>query len=182
MAILKVARLGHPVLHTPAEALTRSQVRGADVQRLIDDMIETMHEYDGVGLAAPQVHTSVRVVVIEVPAAEEQGRQGVPLLVLVNPVVAPLDEEQVTGWEGCLSLPDLRGLVPRFRRVRLEALDRQGRSFTLEAADFTARVIQHECDHLDGVTYVERMTDMKTLAFLPEFERFAGHDVGSVEE
>jgi peptide deformylase len=121
-------------------------------------------------------------VVIEVPASEEQRREALSLTVLVNPVVTPLDEEQVTGWEGCLSLPDLRGLVPRFRSVRLEALDRQARPYTLEAADFSARVIQHECDHLDGVTYIERMKDMKSLAFLPEFERFAGHDAGTVEE
>ncbi len=182
MAILKVAHLGHPVLHKPAESLTRSEVRSADTQRLIDDMVETLHEYDGVGLAAPQVHASVRVVVIEVPSSEDQGRQAVPLMVLVNPVVTPLDAEQVEGWEGCLSLPDLRGLVPRFRRVRLEALDGQGRPYSLEAADFTARVIQHECDHLDGITYVERMTEMKKLAFLPEFERFAGRNEASVEE
>jgi peptide deformylase len=182
MAILKVARMGHPILRVAAEPLTRSQIRSAEVQRLIDDMIETMHEYEGVGLAAPQVHASARLTVIEVPAAPETGREALALTVLVNPVVTLLSEQRVLGWEGCLSLPDLRGFVPRAPRVRVEALDRQARPLSFEAQDFSARVIQHECDHLDGILYVDRMQDLKTLAFIAECERFQGADAASVEE
>jgi peptide deformylase len=182
MAILKVARMGHPVLRASAEPLTRSQIRSTEAQRLIDDMIETMHEYEGVGLAAPQVHHPWRLAVIEVPAAPETGREAVALTVLVNPVVTILSDERVLGWEGCLSLPDLRGSVPRAPRVRVEALDRQARPLTLEAQDFTARVIQHECDHLDGILYVDRMQDLRTLTFIAECERFQGAEAASAEE
>src|SRR5512138_3171738 len=162
MAILKVARLGHPVLRAAAEPLTRGQIRSNEVQRLIDDMIETLHEYEGVGLAAPQVHAPLRLALIEVPAAPDAGREAVALTVLVNPVVTLLSDERVQGWEGCLSLPGMRGSVPRSPQVRVEALDRQARPITIDARDFTARVIQHECDHLDGVLYIDRMTDLRT--------------------
>ena len=159
MSILKVARIGHPAVRTPARNLTDPEITSAATQRLIDDMIETMHEYDGVGLAAPQIHINLRLAVIEVPAADERTEDGVPLTILVNPVVIPLGTETVPGWEGCLSIPDLRGIVPRFARVRLEARDRKGKPYTLEATEFLARVIQHECDHLDGDVYLDRMTE-----------------------
>ncbi len=171
--ILKVARIGHPVVRAAARELTRSEIRSADLQRLVDDMTETMHEYDGVGLAAPQIHVGLRLAVIEVPADDERSRDAVPLIVLVNPKVTPLDEETTDGWEGCLSVPGLRGVVPRHRRVRLDALDRHGKPYSVQAADFFARVIQHECDHLDGSVYLDRMRDMRTLAFLHEHERYA---------
>ena len=174
MAILKVARMGHPILRAQTEPLTRSQVRSTEVQRLIDDMIETMHEYEGVGLAAPQVHSPWRLTVIEVPAAPDAGREPLGLTVLVNPMVTLLSDERVLGWEGCLSLPDLRGMVPRSPRVRVEALDRQARPFTLDVQDFPARVVQHECDHLDGILYIDRMRDLKSLSFIAECERFQG--------
>lgn len=173
MSILKVARLGHPVLRQTAEELTKGALRSAEVQRLIDDMIETMHEYDGVGLAAPQIHVPLRLAVIEVPATDERSPAEVPLLVIANPVLAPVGEDTVDGWEGCLSIPDLRGRVPRFTKVHVEALDRQGKPLSLDAEGFFARVLQHECDHLDGHVYVDRMGDMTSLAFLSEFERFA---------
>src|SRR5262245_25175711 len=176
MAILKVARIGHPVVRTPARPLTPGATRSAEIQRLIDDMEVTMHEYDGVGLAGPQVHVGLRLAVLEVPASDERAQDAVPFTVLVNPVVTPLGDEKVLGWEGCLSIPDLRGVVPRFARVRLEALDRDGQPYTVEASGFHARVIQHECDHLDGGVYLDRMTDIKTLSFLSEFGRFHGHD------
>jgi peptide deformylase len=174
MAILKVARLGHPVLRQPGQELTRSALRSAEVQGLIDDMIETMAEYDGAGLAAPQVHQSLRLAVLEVPGGE--GRPEIPLLVLANPILAPLGEEKNLGWEGCLSVPDLRGRVARFTRVRLEALDRQGKSFSLDAEDFFARVLQHECDHLDGRVFLDRMEDLSSLSYLSEFDRFSTQD------
>lgn len=171
VAVLKVARIGHPVVRATAAPVPEGEIASADFQRLVDEMVATMHEYDGVGLAAPQVHVSLRMAVIEVPASDERSHAAVPLTVLVNPVVTPLGNELVLGWEGCLSIPGLRGTVPRFDRVRLEALDRQGRPYAAEASGFFARVIQHECDHLDGKVYLDRMEDMRTLSFLRELHR-----------
>jgi peptide deformylase len=182
MAILKVARMGHPVLRTSTRELTRGQVRSGEIQRLIDDMIDTMREYDGVGLAAPQVHAGVRLAVVAMGASGEGEEDAPGFTVLVNPVVTPIGTNKALGWEGCLSIPDLRGEVPRHTEIAVEALDRQGRAFRVEAADFFARVIQHECDHLDGVLYVDRMQDMRSLTFIREFERFVGPEAGPVED
>jgi peptide deformylase len=176
MAILKVARIGHPVVRAAAVPVPPGTLESDALQRLLDDMVETMHEYDGVGLAAPQVHISLRVAVLELQPHDARTREPVPLTVLINPVVTPLGGETVPGWEGCLSVPDLRGIVPRARRVRLEALDRDGKPYALEAEDFLARVIQHECDHLDGKVYLDRMEGMRSLCFLREFERYALSD------
>jgi peptide deformylase len=170
--ILKVARIGHPVVRTRAEDVPAERIRSRHFQRLVDDMVETMHEYDGVGLAAPQVHVGLRLAVIEVSGDDERAREAVPLTVLVNPKIKPLGKEVVPGWEGCLSIPDLRGVVPRFPRLELRALDRQGKPFRVEAEDFFARVIQHECDHLDGSVYLDRMKDMTSLSFLEEWGRY----------
>jgi len=175
MSILKVARLGHPVLRQPAVALTKGDVRSTEIQRLIDDMRETMDEYEGAGLAAPQVHWGVRLAVIEVSGPEDDAAAGIPFTVLVNPVVTPLVETKTVDYEGCLSLPDLRGPVLRYDRVRLEAWDRQAKPYTLEVDGFFARVIQHECDHLDGIVFLDRMADMKELAFQREFETYILH-------
>ena len=172
MSILKVARIGHPAVRARAVDVAPDRITAADTQRLIDDMIETMREYDGVGLAAPQVHVGLRLAVIEVSEEDERAEEGVPLTVLVNPVVRPLADETVDGWEGCLSVPDLRGLVPRLRRLELVALDRKGKPFRLEASDFFARVIQHECDHLDGSVYLDRMKDARSLSFIDEWDRY----------
>lgn len=172
MSILKVARLGHPVLRQPAVALTKGDVRSTEIQRLIDDMRETVDEYEGAGLAAPQVHWGVRIAVIEVAGHEDDPTTGIPFTVLVNPVVTPLVETKSVDFEGCLSLPDLRGPVLRYDRVRLEAWDRQAKPYTLEAEGFFARAIQHECDHLDGIVFLDRMADMKALAFQREFETY----------
>jgi peptide deformylase len=173
--ILKVARIGHPVVRLPARDLTRDEMRSPALQRLIDDMVETMHEYDGVGLAAPQVHLGLRLAVIEVPGSDERAREAVPLTVLVNPRVTLLGDETQEGWEGCLSIPEMRGIVPRAMKVRLDARDRDGKSYAVEAGGFFARVIQHECDHLDGRVYLDRMKDMRSLSFLNEFERYVEH-------
>jgi peptide deformylase len=172
MSILKIARIGHPVVRQPARALTEAEIRSSEIQRLIDDMRETMYDYEGVGVAAPQVHVSLRLAVLEVAAADERAHEAVPFTVLVNPRVTPLGEETSTIFEGCLSVPDLRGPVTRHQRVRLEALDREGRPFSVEASGFHARVIQHECDHLDGNVYLDRMKDLRQLAFLREFEEY----------
>src|ERR687892_214643 len=172
MSILKVTRLGHPVLRKVAENVSQRELPSPAWQKFIDDMIETMKEYDGVGLAANQVHESKRVAVLEVadnPRYPEKPR--VPLTVLVNPTITPLTEEMEEDWEGCLSIPDLRGMVPRYKSVRVQALDRQGKEIDFVANDFHARVIQHEVDHLNGKVYLDRMRDFSTLTFLQEFAR-----------
>jgi peptide deformylase len=170
--ILKVARIGHPVIRSAARDVPSEVLASPEFQHLVDDMVDTMHEYDGVGLAGPQVHVGLRVAVLEVPASDERARAAVPLTVLVNPVVTPIGDEKEPAWEGCLSIPDLRGVVPRWKRLRLDALDRQGQPYTVEADGFFARVIQHECDHLEGGVYLDRMEGMRSLSFLREFERF----------
>ncbi len=173
MAILKVARLGHPVLRQIAASLTIGDIRSAPIQRLIDDMIETMKEYSGVGLAADQVHESKQIAVLEVadnPRYPE--KPSVPLTVLINPQITSLSEETEEDWEGCLSIPDLRGRVPRCKSIHVQALDRDGRELSFRADGFHARVIQHEWDHLNGRVYLDRMRDFSTLTFLAEFARF----------
>lgn len=175
MAILKVARIGNPVVRARARHVDPAVIPTRDFQRFLDDMVETMHEYDGVGVAAPQVHVSLRVAVLEVPKGDGRGgRKGVPLTVLINPRVTPLSPKARLDIEGCLSVPDLRGVVPRFEKVRLEALGRDGKPYSVIATGFHARVIQHECDHLDGDVYLDRMLDLKTLGFLDEVQRFSG--------
>jgi peptide deformylase len=174
MAILKVARLGHPVLRQPARPLTVEEIRSPDTQRFIDDMVETMREYDGAGLAANQVHALKQICVIEVLANPRYpDAPHIPLTVLINPVVTPLTDEMEEGWEGCLSVPDMRGRVPRFTEVRLECLDREGQKVDLVAKEFFARVIQHETDHLRGVVYVDRMRDLSSLSYIAEWQRYA---------
>lgn len=174
MAILKVARIGHPVVRTRAKNVDPAVIATRDFQRFLNDMVETMHEYDGVGVAAPQVHVSLRVAVLEVPAGDGRGgRKGVPLTVLINPTVTPLSKKLQFDVEGCLSVPDLRGVVPRFEKIRLDAVGRDGKPYSVTASGFHARVIQHECDHLDGNVYLDRMDGMKTLGFLDEMERFS---------
>jgi len=140
----------------------------ASTQKLIDDMLETMVEYYGVGLAAPQVHESLAIAVIE----SDGPRGTIPLTVLVNPEVTVLDDELIEDWEGCLSIPDFRGRVPRCRKLRVDALDRKGKKIKITAEGFFARVIQHEFDHLMGKVYLDRMPDLKTLTHLPEFQRY----------
>jgi peptide deformylase len=173
MSILKVARLGHPVLRKVTENVSQRELQSPALQKFIDDMIETMKEYDGVGLAADQVHESKQIAVLEVadnPRYPEKPR--VPLTVLVNPTITPLSEDMEEDWEGCLSIPDLRGMVPRYKGVRVQALDRQGKEIDFVANEFHARVIQHEFDHLNGRVYLDRMRDFSTLTFLQEFARY----------
>jgi peptide deformylase len=172
MAILKVARLGHPVLREVARPVPLEDISAPEFQRLIDDMVETMCEYDGAGLAANQVHVLLQVAVIEVAANPRYpDAPQIPLTVLVNPVVTPLTEETEDGWEGCLSVPDMRGMVPRHTAVRLQCHDRDGRRVDLVAKDFFARVIQHETDHLNGIVYVDRMRDLRTLSHIAEWNK-----------
>ena len=171
MSILKVSRMGHPVLRRVARAVERSEIRDPRFQKFVDDMIETMHEYNGVGLAAPQVHEGLRVFVAMLDSGEDAEAS-----VIVNPVITPPDDRLVEGWEGCLSIPDVRGRVPRSARILVRALDRQGRTLELEADDFPARVIQHETDHLDGILFFDRMKSLASLTYLDEYARYHAKD------
>ena len=174
MSILKVARLGHPLLRQVTVNLSPHELQSPPMQKFIDDMVETMKEYDGVGLAADQVHESKQVAVLEVADNPRYpNKPQVPLTVLINPKITPLSNETEEDWEGCLSIPDLRGKVPRYRRVRVEAWDRNGNPVDFIANDFHARVIQHEYDHLNGKVYLDRMRDLSTLSFLQEFARYS---------
>jgi peptide deformylase len=170
MAILKIARMGHPVLRRRADPVT--DPTAPEVRRLVADMLETLADIGGIGLAAPQVHVPQRVVLFEVPArrAEQEGdeRAAVPLTVLVNPEIEPLGPEMALGWEACLSVPGLTGAVPRYLRIRYRGTTPEGETIEREAEGFHARVVQHECDHLDGVLYPMRMTDLSLLAFTEE--------------
>ncbi len=161
MSILKIARMGHPVLMRRAEPV--EDPTAPEIARLVADMIETLEDIGGRGLAAPQVHVGLRLVIFHMG----ETRGAVPE-VLVNPVIEPLSEETVRGWEGCLSVPGLRGVVPRFRHIRYRAVDLDGRVVEREASDMHARVVQHECDHLDGVLYPQRMDDLRLLMFETE--------------
>jgi peptide deformylase len=169
MSILKVALMGNPVLRVRAKPVNKSDFRNPLVQKLFDDMIDTMHEYSGVGLAAPQVHEGLRVFVALLDGEAEGESEAV---VLVNPEITPMSDLQEEGWEGCLSIPDVRGRVPRFVHIRLSAQDRNGRPVQLELKGFEARVVQHETDHLDGVLFFDRMTSLESLSYLDEFKRY----------
>jgi peptide deformylase len=168
MSILKVSRLGHPVLRNVAQRLSLETLASAPIQTLIDNMVETMVEYTGVGLAAPQIHESLSIAVIE----SQSPRGEIPLTVLVNPSMTVLDETPLEDWEGCLSIPDMRGRVPRYSKLRVDALDRYGKPFEIVAEGFFARVIQHELDHLAGQVYIDRMPDFRTLSHFAEFQRY----------
>lgn len=169
MALLKIARMGHPVLRRPAESV--ADPTAPEIRRLIADMKETMLDLNAAGIAAPQVHVPLRVVMFRVSAARAELEEAaeMPLTVLINPVLEPLGEETTEGWEGCLSVPGLRGLVPRRVRLRYRALDPEGVPIDRLAEGFHARVVQHECDHLEGVLYPQRMTDLSKLVFESEW-------------
>jgi peptide deformylase len=179
MAILKIARMGHPVLKLRAEPV--ADPKAEEIQRLVHDMVETMADVGGIGLAAPQVHVGRRVVIFQVPgerrAAAGEPAEDVPLTVLINPEIEPLSDEKAASVEACLSVPGLAGPVPRFTHIRYRALDLHGRMFEREAKGYHARVVQHECDHLDGILYPMRMTDLSQLAFVEELRRFGGQPV-----
>src|SRR5689334_12293356 len=170
MSILKVARMGHPVLRARARALERTEIKSAPIQKLIDDMLETMVEYHGVGLAAPQVHEGLRVFVAALDTGDKEG-ESEPVAI-INPEITPVGEEIVEDWEGCLSIPDIRGRVPRHREIKVRAFDRSANRIEIRAQNFSARVIQHETDHLDGVLFFDRMKSFDSLTFLEEYSRY----------
>ena len=180
MAIRKIAQMGEPVLRQKAASIDPGQIGSSFMQTLIDDMIETMHDADGAGLAAPQVYESLQLCVIEVDKNPRYPQfESIPLTVLINPIVTPLvgtggvlsPEDSFQMYEGCLSVPGMRGQVARPRKVRVQALDRAGNALDFEWESFRAVVVQHETDHLLGTLYVDRV-DPRTLTFLREYERF----------
>jgi peptide deformylase len=182
MAILKIARMGHPVLKRVADPVV--DPTAPEIHRLINDMVDTLEDIGGAGLAAPQVHVPLRVVIFRVPSARiaaEDGEAGetppgIPLTALINPEITPLGPETVAGIEACLSVPGLAGMVPRYRHIRYRALAPDGSVIAREASGFHARVVQHECDHLDGILYPMRMTDMTSLSFVEELRRFENQE------
>lgn len=170
--IRSIATIGEPVLRQPARPLMLDELLDARTQTLIDDMIETMRHANGAGLAANQVFEPVQVCVIEVANNPRYPYSpSIPLTVLVNPTLEPVDQECFENYEGCLSVPNLRGLVPRFVNVRLRAWDRQGRIIDEVIRGLKAAVYQHECDHLQGTLFVDRVIDTKTLCTWDAFER-----------
>ena len=179
MSILKIARMGHPVLRLMAAPV--DDPGAPEIQRLIADMRETLDDAGGLGLAATQVYAPWRVVIFEVPderlddgEANGEGGAPVPRTVLINPVIEPLSDAVAVGWEGCLSVPGMRGAVPRFTHIRYSGLTEGGEAISCEASGFHARVAQHECDHLAGILYPMRMTDMSTLHFVSEVRHNPG--------
>jgi peptide deformylase len=174
MAILKIARMGHPVLLRRADPVP--DPTSPEIRRLVTDMIETMEDASGAGLAAPQVHVSLRLFIFRVPAQRASGdADDSPMgtSVLVNPTIELLGDERKLRWEGCLSIPGLRAAVPRHVRIRYAGVDEEGRAVARQASGFHAGVVQHEYDHLEGILYPMRMTDFALFGFTEELDRVA---------
>jgi len=173
MSLRKIALIGHPVLRERARELTRQELTAEPMQRFIDDLVETMRDANGAGIAANQVYEPVRICVIEVANNPRYPyKPNWPLTILVNPVLTMLTDETFLNFEGCLSVPNLRGQVPRFTRARIRAWDRAAKEVDFEVGGLTAGTFQHELDHLDGNLFVDRVVDTRTLCTWAEFERF----------
>ena len=173
MTVLKIVKLGNPVLRQVAKPVDLNDLAEKSMQTFIDDMVETMHHEGGVGLAAPQVNRSIQIVVLEYAENERYPDEiSIPLTVLVNPVLSDYSQETKEGWESCLSLVDFRGLVPRSTTVTLDAYDRQGKKIQKTVSGFEAVVLQHELDHLKGFVFLDRMKDLTQLSYQEEFEEF----------
>jgi len=167
VAIREIIRMGHPTLRQVARPLEMEELASEATVQLVEDMMDTLHEAGGIGLAAPQINVPVRLAIIEIP--DEGSRYGeipvMPLTVFVNPQIEVLDGDTASYWEGCLSVPGLRGLVERPQHVKISAMDLEGKKFELELNGFLATVFQHEFDHLDGKLYVDHLQDMRLLVF-----------------
>jgi peptide deformylase len=166
--------MGHPILRQVARPLRDDEIRGASTTALVADMIDTLHDYGGIGLAAPQVAESVRLAIVEIPGGASRYGEipAMPLTVFINPLIEVVDPVAQGYWEGCLSVPGLRGFVERPQHVRIRYTTLDGRTETIELTGFLATVFQHEFDHLDGKLYVDRITDTRLLAFEQEFTRY----------
>ena len=184
MSILKIARMGHPVLSLKARPVENP--RSGEVRKLAEDMVETMVDANGAGLAAPQVHVPLRLVVFQAPdersdpglSEEEKFEHNAPLTILCNPVIEVLSDDREAGWEGCLSVPGLRGVVERPAHIRYSGVGLDGEPITRIARGFHARVVQHECDHLDGILYPQRMSDLSKLIFESEVRHWLRNEEG----
>ena len=161
--------MGHPVLRRQARPIESSKIHSPALQQLIDDKIETMHEYHGAGLAGPQVHESIRLFVA---LLEDEPDPEDNATVIINPEIVSTDSATVEGWEGCLSIPEIRGMVPRQVAITVRGLDRNGEPMELHLTDFPSRVVQHETDHLDGILFFDRMDSLKTLTYMEEFTKY----------
>lgn len=177
MPVLPIVRLGHPALRTPARPVEPGKIREPGIQQLIDDMVETMHDAHGVGLAAPQLGEGVQLFIYASEGHPEK-HPDIPLRVVINPMITPHSRELVYDWEGCLSIPDLRGMVPRHLAVRVQGLDRDGRPLDYVATDFEARIVQHEYDHLNGIIFLDRMRDLRTLGYMEEWNEYMAGEEG----
>ncbi len=178
MPVRPIVRLGHPALRSPAQPVPPARIADPEIQSLIDDMVETMRDAHGVGIAAPQLGEEVQIFVYQAAGPPE-----IPLHVVINPLITPQVREVVYDWEGCLSIPELRGLVPRHPTVRVQGLDREGRPLDYAASGFEARVVQHEYDHLNGVVFLDRMRDLRSLAYFDEWESYlVGHAHQDLDE
>lgn len=174
MFLLKIARLGNPIIRSVTEPVSKEELKTASLQNLIDSMIRTMRDADGVGIAAPQVYVPKRIIVIEVSPDNPRypHRQAVPLTVIVNPEITSQAEDYHEDWEGCLSVPDFRAKVPRSTSLQVSGLDRDGERLDIHAEDFFARVIQHEVDHLQGKVFLDRLPNLNSLTHLREYQKY----------
>jgi peptide deformylase len=179
MAVQPIVRLGHPALRIPARPVEPGKIREPGIQQLLDDMVETMRDANGVGLAAPQIGVGLQAFVYAAAGRPERHPRhpDIPLHVVINPMITPQARELVYDWEGCLSIPGLRGMVPRHLSVRVQGLDRDGQPLDYVASDFEARIVQHEYDHLNGIVFLDRMRDLRTLGYNAEWnEAMAGEE------
>jgi peptide deformylase len=180
MAVREIIRMGHPTLRQRARPVTPEELSSGSLAPLVEDMVETLHHAGGIGLAAPQIDVPIRLAIIQIPGGRSRYGEipAMPLTVFVNPAIEVIDPAAAGYWEGCLSVPGLRGFVERPQHVRVRALNLAGEHIELELRGFLATVFQHEFDHLDGVLYVDRITDTTKLMFEAEFERY---QLGNVE-
>lgn len=174
MAVRKIIRLGHPTLRKIARPLSSRELKSKELLRLVDDMIDTLHDYGGIGLAAPQINESIRLAVIEVPGGPTRygEMETVPLTICANPVIEVLEGPRAGYWEGCLSVPGMRGFVERPQHIKLKYTDLKKTDHELEISGFLATVFQHELDHLDGRLYVDHIDDKTKFMFEDEYIKF----------
>jgi peptide deformylase len=180
VTLLKIAHIGHPVLRQPARELSSGEIAAPETQRFIDDLVDTMRDANGAGLAANQVHRPIRICAIEVHDNPRYPyKPNIPLTILVNPVIEPLGDEMFDNFEGCLSVPNLRGVVRRHAEIRVRARTREGEPYEREIRGLTAGTFQHEVDHLDGKLFVDRVSDPHTLCTWDHYK--AHHEAAFVE-
>jgi len=173
MAVLEVIKMGHPTLRKVSDPVASSSIALPKCQQTIDDLIDTMRSENGAGIAAPQVGLLQRIFIMEmIDNPRYPDKESFPLHVAINPNITPLTEDKVLGWEGCLSIPDIRGRLPRHSHVLLSALDRHGQSYETELEGFAAVVAQHELDHLNGILFIDQMTSMQSLSFYTEYIKY----------